>query len=872
MNESLSNRNLSVGGDVDGSVLNTGDGNTFNIFHPPSIPAGDPNPFGVPYQRNSYFTGRESVLARLHEQLTQSAVTAVTQVQAISGLGGVGKTQTAVEYAYRYHYDQRTYAMVFWVKANTEANIATDFAGIANQLALPVSQSTQAEKIPAVQAWLSTHHDWLLIFDNADTPDWLAGFMPTNPQGRVLVTSRASILDQIGIRSPIALDVLSSDEAIDLLFERTGYERTDTNLTAGTELNRELDGLPLALEQASAFIVRQRIDFATYLRTYRKRGLSQLEKEKAKTGQYFSSVLKTWTINFEAVTAENPAASALLELSAFLAPDAIPYCILIAGADHLGDLLTNYIGHDGNDCEERQLALCELLALLSQYSLINWDPDQNAYSVHRLVQAVVRDEIEQTTAYSWLEIVTVAITDAYPGSEFKHWETCTYLLPHWLRVDEQAHQTRYESEALVALLSQAGVFLKDQGRYGEAELLFHRALGMYQRLLGERHPAVANSLNNLATVYSNQGRYSEAESLFRQALELNALLDENLPDVAIGLNNLAQLYCDQGNYSEAEPLYEEALELYRRLQEEISLPATKILNNLAQLYYHQGRYSEAEPMYKEVIVQQQCLLEENDPDVATSANNLARVYLDQGRYTEAEPLFRKVLTLQKQVLGDDHPNMAGSLSNLALLYLYQGRYSKAEPLFQKILDVRQRLFGEEHRDIASSLHDLALLYSNQGRYSEAESLFKQALDMYQRLLGEEHPDVANNLNSLAVLYANRRQYSKAEPLFQQALELSQRLLGNEHPHTQRVQKSLQALKYSKQGNKRQDKHPDSATELVALASLFCRQGRYRKAKSLYNQALKVCLQLLGENHPYTQSVRSSLRTLPKEKKKGFSQL
>ncbi|MEL7004627.1 MAG: NB-ARC domain-containing protein [Bacteroidota bacterium] len=209
----------------------------------------DINPFDIPYQRNRFFTGRKSVIEQIHTQLNQETAIAITQVQAISGLGGIGKTQTAVEYAYRYYYDQKSYDYVFWVKADTESNLITDFAGLANQLALPVAKETEKDKIPAVRAWLNTHDNWLLIFDNADTPGWLISLMPNNPKGRILMTSRASLFDELGINTPVALDVMSLNEAIDFLFLRTGYETTESNLAAATDLNQELGGLPLALEQ-----------------------------------------------------------------------------------------------------------------------------------------------------------------------------------------------------------------------------------------------------------------------------------------------------------------------------------------------------------------------------------------------------------------------------------------------------------------------------------------------------------------------------------------------------------------------------------------------------------------------------------------------
>ena len=618
-----------------------------------SVPSGDPNPFEIPYQRNRYFTGRQSVLERLHQQLNHATTAAITQVQAISGLGGIGKTQVAVEYAYRYHYDQSTYDIVFWVKADTEANLTTDFANLAKQLALPVAKGTQDEQIPDVKDWLDKHDNWLLIFDNADTPDWLIPLMPNNPKGKVIITSRATVFDQLGIDTPLALDVLPPEDAINLLFRRTGYGRTAASSVAATDINQELGGLPLALEQASAFMLRRRIGFRTYLNAYRKRGLPQLEQTKAKTGQYPSSVLKTWVINFQAVLEESLAASELLKFSSFLAPNDIPYRILIKGSAHLGKPLKTCLQCEDDD--DALLQLSELLEPLSQYSLVRWEPEQPVYSVHRLVQAVVRDGMDSTTQASWIRRAAAAIETVYPGYDFKHWPICAQLLPHWLQVHEHARPTGIESKALGGILNQAGFYLHDQGRYKEAEPLYQEALALRKRLFRYEHPDVATSLNNLALLYRAQGRYREAEPLYQEALALRKrLFRYEHPDVATSLHDLAGFYRAQGSYREAEPLYQEALALTKRLFG----------------YKH--------------------------PDVATSLNNLALLYRAQGRYREAEPLFQEALDLYKQLLGDEHPYVATGLNNLALLYRDQGRYREAEPLFQEALDLYERLLGDEH--------------------------------------------------------------------------------------------------------------------------------------------------------------------------------
>ncbi|NER24952.1 MAG: tetratricopeptide repeat protein [Symploca sp. SIO1C2] len=410
----------------------------------------------------------------------------------------------------------------------------------------------------------------------------------------------------------------------------------------------------------------------------------------------------------------------------------------------------------------------------------------------------------------------------------------------------------------------AGLY-ESQGRYEEAEPFYLQALEMNKQLFGDEHPNVATSINNLAFLYRRQGRYEEAESLYRQALEMRKrLLGEEHLDVANSLNNLAFLYRIQGRYEEAEPFYRQALEMIKRLLGEEHPIVATILDNLAGLYESQGKYAEAEPLYHQALEMRKRLLGEEHPDVAANLNNLAGLYRSQGKYAEAAPLYHQALEMIKRLLGEEHPDVANNLNNLAVLYRRQGRYAEAEPLYRQALEMRERLLGEEHPDVATSLNDLAVLYESQGRYEEAEPLYRQALEMRKQFLGEEHPDVATSINNLAVLYESQGRYEEAEPLYRQALEMRQQLLGQEHPDVAISINNLaglywnqgryaeaeplyrQALEMSKQllG----EEHPDVAISINNLAFLYWSQGRYEEAEPLYRQALGMMKQLLGEEH------------------------
>ena len=312
--------------------------------------------------------------------------------------------------------------------------------------------------------------------------------------------------------------------------------------------------LPLALEQAAAYMLAKNVSFAAYLRSYQQRRLRVIEKQRPEMGDYPESVATTWAINFEAVKASNPAAAELLNLSAFLAPDNIPYELLLLGKAHLGELLSQALA----DAPEDELVLPELLEELTRYSLIRLETE-NRYSIHRLVQEVLRDVLK-AEEQQWQARVIQALNQVFPYPKFENWGQCERLVEQVQAIDRQ---TATQTSKLARLLNKTGYFLSEQGRYSEAEPLYLEALNIRRSQLGAEHPYTATSLNNLAALYRAQGRYAEAEPLYLDALNIRrSQLGAEHPDTAQSLNNLAGLYESQGRYAEAEPLYLQTLVIF----------------------------------------------------------------------------------------------------------------------------------------------------------------------------------------------------------------------------------------------------------------------------------------------------------------------
>jgi tetratricopeptide (TPR) repeat protein len=749
--------------------------------------------WNVPIGRNGFFTGRETVLDELHQALQNG-----NESQALFGLGGVGKTQTAVEYAHRYSHE---YDAVFWVKAETKSALVSGFVEIARLLNLPLKDAQdENETVQAVRRWLEQNESWLLLCDNADDPASLKDFLPLNRKGHILLTSRAQNFDDLGIAHPVPINEMPPDEALAFLLKRTGREEvSEEERYCAQELVTELGYLALAIEQAGAYIVAKQVGISAYLNSYRKRKLQVLEKGKPKTGDYPASVATTWLINFEEVERASEAAADVLRFSAFLSPDDIPLELLILGRMALTPAIQEALG-DGED----ELAIDELLAPLTCYSLIRKDRDFQSYSIHRLVQEVVTDILDGDKRKQWGERVVHAVQKAFPTEvEYKNWMLCERLLAQAESAYKIVEKFKFEFEEAGYLLNQTGDYLCERARYEQAEPLYERALAILEKVLGSEHPNVATSFNNLARLHDEQGHYEQAKLLYKRALAIQEkVLGPEHPHIATSFNNLARLYDTQGRYEQAEPLYKRALAIVEKVLGLEHPNVATSLNNLAVMYSNQGRYEEAELLQKRALAIREKGLGPEHPDVAQSLNNLAVLYSNQGRDEQVEPLYQRALAIRQKVLGLEHPDVASSLNNLAVLYRKQGRNEEAEQLYQRALEILEKVLGSEHPDVATSLNNLAELYSNQGRDEQVEPLYKRALAIREKALGPEHPDVAQSLNNLAGLYDKQGRYEQAEPLLKRALAIVEKVLRPEHPHTITVrQNHTDVLKRKKQKKK-----------------------------------------------------------------------
>jgi tetratricopeptide (TPR) repeat protein/transcriptional regulator with XRE-family HTH domain len=690
--------------------------------------------WNVPFPRNQFFTGREDILTKLYTSLSGSNSISYTQPHALTGLGGSGKTQVVLEYAYRH---RNEYEAVLWVGADSFESLVSNYAALATTLDLPTKNETnQNYMIKAVKQWLNIHPSWLLIFDNVNSPDNLATFLPEDGKGSILVTTRTQILGEL-IKRRFKLGKMKQGEAIHLLLHRSRLiDEEGKNTVSEAEWQSAvslyvlLDGLPLALAQAAAYIEETEITLADYLNLFQKYPNQLLSRGKLSGYKY--TVATTWAVSFQHIEEEDPSAADLLRACAFLHPDAIPLKMLQEGSVELNTNLQSIL----ND----QLSFKQCIEILRRYSLVQQSSTETLV-VHRLVQTTVLSALSNDMRKAWEIQMIQAINKALPDTRIENWPIYEQYLQHIQYCADISEKDGTIILELASLLNRIGDYLQERGRYSEAETPLQKALKIRENLIGLHHPDTATSLHSLALLYYVAGRYNEVEQFYQRGLTIREQsLGYEHPDTLSIQNDLSLLYWKLGNYEKAESLLKRTLEAREMKLGRVHLDTAESMNSLALLYAEQQKYIEAEKYSKQVLTIIQKLMGFEHPLTATSLNNLAMLYYEQRKYKDAEPLLQRALSIREQRLGAEHPYTAGSLNNLARIYFAEGRYEEAEEFFRKALSIREQKLGVEHPDTAITLYHFAQFLHEQQRYTEAEQFYHRSIEIRKRILGPKHPD------------------------------------------------------------------------------------------------------------------------------------
>ncbi len=630
--------------------------------------------------RNPAFTGRAGLLAAVRERL-QAGQAAV--VQALYGMGGVGKTQLAAEYAHRF---AGSYDLAWWINAEQSGLIGDQVASLGQGLGcLPPGSGNEAVRA-AVLTELRLRRRWLLIFDNASAP---ADVMPWLPGGgHVLITSRQRGWDEVA--HPVEIDVLSRAESVEMLQHRVP-ELPEAD--AG-RLAAELGDLPLAIAQAAGFMAGTGMPASQYLGLLQTRAARLLDQ--AVPGSYPQSLAAASIVTASRLAADDPGAAELASLCAFLAPEPIPEDIFTAAAD----LLPGKLAARAAD----PLAWRQTLARLAGQSVARID--HRGLQMHRLTQAILRDQLPPDRAAATRSCTEEILAASDPGDppDPGTWARWAQLVPHVLAADLAAT----DNPALRQLVRRVCWYLIERGDARTPRDLMSNLHRQWRSRLGEDHEHTLMAAHYLAWTLLELGHYAESRDLNQETLaRRRRVLGASHPDTLNSAHNLALGLRLLGDTQTARDLNEDNLARHRRLQGHDDPSSLRSASNLAADLRELGELQAARDLDQDTLERRRRIFGEDHPDSLYSAYNLAADLRELGQLQAARDLDQDTLERRRRVLGPDHPDTLYSAYNLAADLRELGQLQAARDLGQDTLDRRRRVLGDDHPDTLRSASGLA---------------------------------------------------------------------------------------------------------------------------------------------------------------------
>lgn len=776
-------------------------------------------------QRNKNFTGRDDILTRLRESATRQ-VTAVLPSEpppseplphALQGLGGVGKTAVAIEYAHRFRSE---YDLVWWIPADQPALIRSSLAALAGRLGLEAASATGIEN--AATAVLDAlrrgepYSRWLLIFDNADQPEELQDLIPRGP-GDTLITSRNHRWQ--GVIDTVPLDVFARTESTEFLIKRVpkGLSKEDAD-----RLAEELGDLPLALEQAGAVQSETGMPVEEYLRLLADE-FSQITQE-GKPPEYPRPMTATWKISIAALRAQLPQAQELLRLCAFFGPDPIPRDLFHQGGQSTGGQVSELMTHP--------ILLARAIRELGRFALVKIEG--RTIQVHRLIQALLRDELEpaEQEAYRHEVHMILAGTNLPTPNDQALWPRYNELIAHV--ASPTTNLPDCQDRAVRTFVLKVMRYLYVSGDLASCQSYAERFIAKWQQDSGPDNEYVLDAQRFLGNTLWQLGHYSESSKLIEDTLtRTQRVLGEENPLTPALRNSLGANLRARGEFAQALELDLNNQMLHERIFGSAAHQTLRAMDSLAMDYTLNGRYREAKDLHERVFLLQGQANEVSEYEILSWWTNLAWAVRMAGNYTEARDVSEDALDYGREKLGPEHFETLRTAKclSIALRFIPAAREQALEAA-RDVLEAYRRILGAVHPDTLAAEINLANVLRTTGQAADAHELAQATASVYPNVYGAEHPFSYGCLGNLALMQRVTGDPAGACALNESVLADLDRMLTRDHDY--------------------------SLVVAVNLASDYASLGDISQACSLGEDSLTRLRRLLGEDHPFTLGCAANL--------------
>ncbi|MFY1683975.1 FxSxx-COOH system tetratricopeptide repeat protein [Micromonospora sp. WMMD730] len=778
----------------------------------PAAAADRPSPVWNLRPRDPNFAGRGSELAELRTRLSSGGAAGV---QAIHGIGGVGKTQLALEYANLHRAD---YDVVWWISAEQSGAIGEQFSALGTALGVLDAQVDSVIAQSKVKEYLRSRDRWLLIFDNAEKPEDLRPWLPDG-EGHVLVTSRTTSWGQLA--RTLELEVLPRAEAVELLTLRLARISA---MEAG-QLAEDLGDLPLALAQAASYLAEFGMSVTEYRQVLREETLAVLDE--GQLAGYPHSLAAAAALSTTALGAKDPAALAVLHLCAFLAPEPVPTDLVITIARH-ADLQLEILAPLAQIIDkplQRQRSISAVGASgLARVEL-------GTITVHRLVQAIIRDQIDPTVAAELRARIEAALGTVDPGNprDTATWPQWSMILPHLLAADP----ARTDNPDLRLRSRDAIVYLLCRGDSRPAQQLADNLYQEWKKRHGPDHVDTLRAATELVWAYRDLGQFDRLRPLIDDTLTRQiSILGHDHPDTLRTASDLAVVQSAFGNHQRALEINVDVYGRRVRVLGGDHPDALTSASNLASSLGRVGEFGRALEVAEDVYGRRVRVLGGDHPDALTSASILASSLGSVGEFGRALEVAEDVYGRRVRVLGGDHPDALTSASNLASSLGSVGEFGRALEIAEDVYGRLVRVLGEDHPDALTAAGNLAVALGDVGDFRRALEVAEDVYGRRVRVLGEDHPDALTAASNLAVALGDVGDFRRALEVMEDMYRRRVRILGEDHP--------------------------DTLSGMVNLAQILGRRGQLLSARRFAEAAHRKLRTTLGQQHPYTERARTTL--------------